>query len=397
MFGIWKKKKKTPATGEVSENDALVEAPSELTPSIDSSSAQTLTQENPAQQTVLTSSSDVLNKSILEEATPEASPEMLPIKEMTPSPAKISLFKRFSLGLKRTSVQFSEGIGNIFLGKKTIDANLLDEIETHLLMADVGTEATRRIIDEITARVKRRELMDSTALFAALKQALCEILVPCNIPLEIPKDVQPYVILMVGVNGAGKTTTIGKLAKRFQQQGKSVMLAAGDTFRAAAIEQLQAWGKRNQVDVIAQKSGSDSASVIYDALNAAKARHIDVLIADTAGRLHTQSHLMEELKKIKKVLGKIDEQAPHETLLVLDAGIGQNTLRQAEQFNEALKLNGIILTKLDGTAKGGVIFSLAQTLGLPIRFVGVGEGIDDLQPFNAETFVEALFGSNSRT
>lgn len=369
MFKLWKKKK-TPETEapkeEASpEKEVLEQVVEQIETPIQTTPAEEPPIEEPSQ------------------------PELPAVKE-TPAP-KAGLFKRLSLGLKRTSTQFSEGIGNLFLGKKTIDADLLDEIETHLLMADVGTEATANIINDITARVKRHELTDPSALFQTLKQSLCEILHPCDIPLKLTEGVKPFVILMVGVNGAGKTTTIGKLAKRFQQEGKSVILAAGDTFRAAAIEQLQAWGERNKIDVIAQKSGSDSASVIYDGLEAAQARGIDVLIADTAGRLHTQSHLMEELKKIKRVLGKLDPDAPHETLLVLDAGIGQNAIRQAEQFNETLKLTGIALTKLDGTAKGGVIFSLAQTFSLPIRFVGVGERIDDLQPFNAENFVEALF------
>lgn len=312
-------------------------------------------------------------------------------QQAPPPPSKLSLFARLHHGLARTGTKFSEGIGNLFLGKKVIDAELLDSIEKHLLMADVGIKTTRQIVDDLTARVKRNELTDPAVLYDTLKRSLQEILSPYAIPLAIPDQIHPYVILVVGVNGAGKTTTIGKLAKRFQQEGKSVLLAAGDTFRAAAIEQLQTWGARNNVEVIAQKTGSDSASVVFDALSAAKARGIDVLIADTAGRLHTQSHLMEELKKIKRVLGKIDADAPHETLLVLDAGIGQNAIRQAEQFNETLKLSGIALTKLDGTAKGGVIFSLVEAMHLPVRFVGVGERIDDLQVFDAAAFVEAIF------
>jgi fused signal recognition particle receptor len=334
------------------------------------------------------------SSSLEEKATPEeiGIPTQDHENEKTKKPG---LFERLRQGLQRTSTQFSEGLGNLFLGKKSIDDALLDEIEQHLLMADIGIQATRRIIDDITARIKRHELNDPAVLYATLKQALCDILAPCSVPLHIPHNTSPYVILMVGVNGAGKTTTIGKLAKRFQQEGKSVLLAAGDTFRAAAIEQLQTWGERNNIEVIAQKSGADSASVIFDGLDAAKARGIDVLIADTAGRLHTQSHLMEELKKIKRVLGKLDKDAPHETLLVLDAGIGQNAIRQAEQFNDILTLSGIVLTKLDGTAKGGVIFSLAETLQLPIRFIGVGERIDDLQPFNAEAFVDAIFSGAS--
>lgn len=313
----------------------------------------------------------------------------------TPEPVKkTGLFSALRSGLTRTRQQFSQGLGNLLLGKKVVDAQLLEQIETQLLLADVGVDATQRLLQDMTARVKRRELTDSGALFAAIQQSLLEVLTPCNVPWVIPEDKKPYVILMVGVNGTGKTTTIGKLAKRLQQQGKSVLLAAGDTFRAAAIEQLKAWGERNQIGVIAQHSGADSASVIFDAVAAARARQVDVLIADTAGRLHTQSHLMDELKKIKRVMGKLDATAPHETMLVLDAGIGQNALRQAEQFHAAIKLDSITLTKLDGTAKGGIIFSLAEKLKLPIRFVGVGEGINDLQPFVAEDFVKALFGSD---
>lgn len=300
-------------------------------------------------------------------------------------------FSALTRGLKRTRSQLTEGMASLFLGRKVIDQALLDEIESQLLIADVGVAATQKIIKELTARVKRNELADPKALLQTLSEALYEILLPCEQPLVIPESSSPYVILMVGVNGAGKTTTIGKLAKYLQHQNKSVMLAAGDTFRAAAIDQLKVWGERNGVPVIAQQSGSDSASVIFDAMSAAKARKIDVLIADTAGRLHTQGHLMEELKKIKRVLGKLDEQAPHETLLVLDAGIGQNALRQAEQFNQAVKLSGLVVTKLDGTAKGGMIFSVAENLKLPIRFIGVGEAIDDLQVFAANSFVQALF------
>lgn len=330
-----------------------------------------------------------LRKKTKDPIIPAVSPAPLPLAVAEKS--KPSLLGALRLGLKRTRVQFATGLANLFLGKKEIDSQLLEQVETHLLLADVGVAATKRLIQDMTGRVKRRELSDADSLFKALQQALLEVLTPCNVPWVIPADIKPYVILMVGVNGTGKTTTIGKLAKRLQQQGKSVMLAAGDTFRAAAIEQLKIWGERNHIPVIAQHSGADSASVIFDALSAAKARQIDVLIADTAGRLHTQSHLMDELKKIKRVLGKLDPAAPHETMLVLDASIGQNAERQAEQFHEAVKLDSLVLTKLDGTAKGGVIFSLAETLHLPIRFVGVGEGIDDLQPFDANNFVQALF------
>ena len=277
------------------------------------------------------------------------------------------------------------------IGQKEINDDLLEEIEANLLMADVGVDATTEIIMRLTQRVERHQLEDGLALSMALKQELLGILSPCSIPLQIPEQDTPFVILVVGVNGAGKTTTIGKLAKRLQAQGHSVMLAAGDTFRAAAVEQLQVWGARNNIQVVAQHTGADSASVIYDGLQSAKAKGIDVLIADTAGRLHTKSNLMDELKKVKRIMGKLDETAPHEVLLVLDAGTGQNALSQAKLFNETVALTGLVLTKLDGTAKGGVIFALAKHTGIPIRFIGIGEGIDDLQDFNAEQFVDALF------
>jgi fused signal recognition particle receptor len=319
----------------------------------------------------------------LPETKPEASSEI--------SPAKTGLFSALRSGLKRTRNQFSQTVATLVLGKKKVDAELLADIETQLLIADVGVAATQRLIQEMTERVKRSELSDPEALYMAIQQALLAVLLPSQAPWIISADHVPYVILMVGVNGAGKTTTIGKLAKKLQQSGKSVLLAAGDTFRAAAIEQLKVWGERNGIGVVAQQQGSDSASVAFDALSAARARKTDVLIVDTAGRLHTQSHLMDELKKIKRVLGKLDPTAPHETMLVLDAGIGQNALRQAEEFHAALSLDSVVLTKLDGTAKGGTIFSLAESLHLPIRFVGVGEGIDDLQAFDAQEFVKALF------
>lgn len=307
------------------------------------------------------------------------------------APAKPGLLARLKQGLSRTRSSLTEGLARLLGGKKAIDDELLEELETQLLSADVGIDATRQIIRDLTERVSRKQLADSDALFGALREDMLTLLSPVSVPLEIDNTKRPYVILMVGINGAGKTTTIGKLAKRLQQQGKSVMLAAGDTFRAAAIEQLQEWGRRNDINVIAQHSGADSASVIYDGLQAAKARGIDVLIADTAGRLHTQHNLMEELKKVKRVLGKLDEDAPHEVMLVLDAGIGQNAVVQAEQFHQALGLTGLALTKLDGTAKGGIIFAIANKLGIPIRFIGVGETIDDLRVFNAEEFVDALF------
>src|SRR5690606_25393489 len=269
-------------------------------------------------------------------------------------------------------------------------------METRLLTADVGVEATTTIIGNLTKRVARKELADSGALYKALQEELVGLLKPVEQPLVIDGAKQPYVILVVGVNGVGKTTTIGKLAKKLQQDGKKVMLAAGDTFRAAAVEQLQVWGERNDIAVIAQHTGADSASVILDAAQAARPRRIDVLIADSAGRLHTKDNLMEELKKVRRVIGKLDDTAPHEVLLVLDAGTGQNAISQAKQFNQTVNLTGLALTKLDGTAKGGVIFALAKQFGLPIRYIGVGEGIDDLRPFEAQAFVQALFEERER-
>ncbi len=276
-------------------------------------------------------------------------------------------------------------------GQKAVTKELLEELEANLLMADMGIETTTQIIKQLTDTLERDQLSDGEVLTATLKHNLQNMLQPCSQPLQIPQQDGPFVILVVGVNGVGKTTSIGKLAKRLQQQGHSVMLAAGDTFRAAAVEQLQTWGERNNIQVVAQHTGADSASVIFDALQSAKAKNIDVLIADPAGRLHTKSNLMDELKKIKRIMGKLDESAPHEVLLILDAGTGQNALSQARLFNEAVELTGIALTKLDGTAKGGIIFALANQLRVPIRFIGVGEQIDDLQDFDAKRFVDALF------
>ena len=306
-------------------------------------------------------------------------------------------FARLKQGLSKTSASLGEGMASLFLGKKAIDDDMLDELETRLLTADVGVEATSLIVRNLTQKVARKQLTDSDALYKSLQSELTEMLKPVEAPLVIKSEHKPFVILVVGVNGAGKTTTIGKLAKKLQLEGKKVMLAAGDTFRAAAVEQLQVWGERNKIPVIAQHTGADSASVIFDAVQAAKARGIDVLIADTAGRLHTKDNLMEELKKVRRVIGKLDEQAPHEVLLVLDAGTGQNAINQAKQFNQTVQLTGLALTKLDGTAKGGVIFALAKQFGLPIRYVGVGEGIDDLRTFEAEPFVQALFAERERT
>ena len=313
------------------------------------------------------------------------------IEEIYVEPAPESLYLRLKSQLKRTRSGLSGILASLPIGQKEINDDLLEEIEASLIMADVGVDATTEIIRHLTQSVERHQLSDGLALSVALKQELLSILKPCNIPLQIPEQDTPFVILVVGVNGAGKTTTIGKLAKRLQAQGHSVMLAAGDTFRAAAVEQLQVWGARNNIHVVAQHTGADSASVIYDGLQSAKAKGIDVLIADTAGRLHTKSNLMDELKKVKRIMGKLDPTAPHEVLLVLDAGTGQNALSQAKLFNETVALTGLVLTKLDGTAKGGVIFALAKHTGIPIRFIGIGEGIDDLQDFDAELFVNALF------
>ena len=306
--------------------------------------------------------------------------------------SKTGFFARLKQGLSKTSASIGEGMASLFLGKKIIDDELLEDIETRLLTADVGVEATAVIIQSLTQKVARKQLTDADALYKSLQAELAAMLKPVEAPLVITEK-KPFVILVVGVNGAGKTTTIGKLAKKLQLEGKKVMLAAGDTFRAAAVEQLQVWGERNKIPVIAQHTGADSASVIFDAVQAAKARGIDVLIADTAGRLHTKDNLMEELKKVRRVIGKLDPSAPHEVLLVLDAGTGQNAINQTRQFNQAVELTGLALTKLDGTAKGGVIFALAKQFGLPIRYIGVGEGIDDLRTFAADDFVKALFAA----
>lgn len=300
--------------------------------------------------------------------------------------ANSGLLSRLRAGLKRTG----SGIGQLFLGRKQIDAELLDDLETLLLTADVGIEATTRIIEDLTARLKRNELTDTEALREALREDMLAILTPVAQPLDITTTTNPFVILTVGINGAGKTTTIGKLAEQYRHQGHNVLLAAGDTFRAAAVEQLRRWGERTDTAVVSQPTGSDSASVVYDAHQAAIARGNDLLIADTAGRLHTQGNLMEELKKVRRVLGKQDQSAPHEVLLVLDAGTGQNAIAQVEQFQQAVEVTGIALTKLDGTAKGGVIFAIAQRFGIPVRFIGVGEGVDDLRAFDPEAFVDAL-------
>ncbi|MCG8613885.1 MAG: signal recognition particle-docking protein FtsY [Pseudomonadales bacterium] len=303
----------------------------------------------------------------------------------------VSLFARMKQGLSKTRANLSDNLASLFLGAKSIDDDLLEEIETLLLTADVGMEATSDIIKVITEKLDRNQLTDAEMLYDLLKEELAGLLTASQAPLQLETERKPFVILVVGVNGVGKTTTIGKLAKRFQQEGKSVMLAAGDTFRAAAVEQLQVWGERNAVPVVAQHTGADSASVIYDAIESASAEGVDIVIADTAGRLQNKDNLMAELEKVVRVMRKFDPSAPHEVMLVLDAGTGQNALSQAELFRQAVGVSGITLTKLDGTAKGGIIFAIAKQQNLPIRFVGVGEQIDDLRAFDANEFVDALF------
>lgn len=311
-----------------------------------------------------------------------------------PEPAKkAGFFARLKQGLTKTSQNLGSGLAGLFTGRK-IDDELYEELETQLLLADVGVDTTSQLIRQLEQHADRKALKDSGLLFEKLQQDMAQLLDNVEQPLVPENAAGPFVILMVGVNGVGKTTTIGKMAQQFKQQGKNVMLAAGDTFRAAAVEQLQVWGERNNIPVIAQHTGADSASVIFDAYQAAKARKAHVLIADTAGRLQNKAHLMEELKKIVRVLQKIDPAAPHEVMLTLDAGTGQNALNQAKVFNEAVPLTGISLTKLDGTAKGGVIFAIANQFKLPIRYIGVGEGIDDLRVFNSRDFIRALFNRN---
>ncbi|QML58103.1 signal recognition particle-docking protein FtsY [Escherichia coli] len=321
-----------------------------------------------------------------------AAEEEQPVEEIAQEqekPTKEGFFARLKRSLLKTKENLGSGFISLFRGKK-IDDDLFEELEEQLLIADVGVETTRKIITNLTEGASRKQLRDAEALYGLLKEEMGEILAKVDEPLNV-EGKAPFVILMVGVNGVGKTTTIGKLARQFEQQGKSVMLAAGDTFRAAAVEQLQVWGQRNNIPVIAQHTGADSASVIFDAIQAAKARNVDVLIADTAGRLQNKSHLMEELKKIVRVMKKLDVEAPHEVMLTIDASTGQNAVSQAKLFHEAVGLTGITLTKLDGTAKGGVIFSVADQFGIPIRYIGVGERIEDLRPFKADDFIEALF------
>lgn len=373
MFGFLRRKKNTPTEPELQDSPETTEAKS-VAPADNTAEAT-----HEASQTTTATP---------EETPQENTPQETEQEVATDTPR--GMFGKLRDRLGKTRASITDGMADLLLGKKNIDDDLLEELETRLLSADVGIEATTRIISDLTRRVSRKELNNPEALFNALCEDMIDILKPVDQPLQIDASKSPFVILVVGINGAGKTTTIGKLAKRFQNQGKSVMLAAGDTFRAAAVEQLQTWGERNNITVVAQGTGADSASVIFDAIESAKAKNIDIVIADTAGRLHTQSNLMDELIKIKRVMAKLDDSAPHETLLVMDAGFGQNGLVQAQQFNQAMSLSGLVLTKLDGTAKGGILFAIAEKLGTPIRFIGVGEGIDDLREFHATEFVDAL-------
>ncbi|WP_433638415.1 signal recognition particle-docking protein FtsY [Kluyvera georgiana] len=357
----------------------------ETLPEQDDASEPELTDEELEAQALATPSE---NEIVEEEAAAEDVPADDAQQEQE-KPTKEGFFARLKRSLLKTKENLGSGFISLFRGKK-IDDDLFEELEEQLLIADVGVETTRKIISSLTDTASRKQLRDAEALYGLLKDEMGEILAKVDEPLNI-EGKTPFVILMVGVNGVGKTTTIGKLARQFEQQGKSVMLAAGDTFRAAAVEQLQVWGQRNNIPVIAQHTGADSASVIFDAIQAAKARNVDVLIADTAGRLQNKSHLMEELKKIVRVMKKLDVDAPHEVMLTIDASTGQNAISQAKLFHEAVGLTGITLTKLDGTAKGGVIFSVADQFGIPIRYIGVGERIEDLRPFKAGDFIEALF------
>jgi fused signal recognition particle receptor len=333
-----------------------------------------------------------------QEAEAQALAEQVPIEsielevqdEPQEKPKKEGMFARLKRGLMRTSENIGSGFIGLFSGKK-IDDDLFEELEEQLLIADVGVETTTKLIKSLTEHASRKQLKNAEALYELMRDEMQKMLEPVAIPLVPDNANGPFVILMVGVNGVGKTTTIGKLAKQYQNQGKSVMLAAGDTFRAAAVEQLQVWGQRNNIPVVAQHTGADSASVLFDALQAAKARKVDVLIADTAGRLQNKSHLMEELKKVVRVMKKLDPETPHEVMLTLDASTGQNAISQAQLFQEAVGVTGLTISKLDGTAKGGVVFAIADKFNIPIRHIGVGEQIDDLRTFNADDFIEALF------
>ncbi|MCL4112251.1 UNVERIFIED_CONTAM: hypothetical protein GTU68_022745 [Idotea baltica] len=405
MFRLFKKKKPKDESIEIEKivEDEVLEVEEELVTESDTDESLSIESENTEKvpeniQAEQVTEEQAPAKEVAEiiEKVEEPVVETQVEKDPQEKPEKKGLFQRLKSGLAKTSSTLTEGMSSLVLGKKKIDEDVLEELETRLLMADVGMEATQRIINDLTQRSSRNELNDVDALMAALNQEMVKILKPVSKPLDLEGIEGPAVVLMVGINGAGKTTTIGKLAKQFQNDGLSVMLAAGDTFRAAAVEQLQVWGERNDIPVVAQGTGADSASVIYDAMESAKAKNIDILLADTAGRLHTQTNLMEELKKVKRVIQKINPDAPHEIMLIVDASIGQNALAQATEFDAALGLTGITVTKLDGTAKGGILFAMAEKTGIPVRFIGVGESIDDLQEFDAYEFTGALLANEEQ-
>lgn len=372
-FFDWFNKDKNPKDAPVADQPVQEETQEQVT-------EQTPQTVEPAEQPV-TEATDSNTQDSHEKADPEAKEE--------------NFFSRLKRGLAKTGDNIGSGMANLFLGK-SIDDELFEDLETQLLTADIGVETTTRIIDDLTDQASRSQLKNADELYPVLKLQMSNMLASVSSPLVIDDSKTPFVILMVGVNGVGKTTTIGKLAKQLKNQGKSVMLAAGDTFRAAAVEQLQVWGERNDIPVIAQHTGADSASVLFDALQSAIARNADVLIADTAGRLQNKDNLMEELKKVVRVMKKLDPDAPHEIMLTLDAGTGQNAISQMKLFSDAVGITGLTLTKLDGTAKGGVIFALADKFNVPVRFIGVGEGIDDLQTFDGKTFIDALFEKQKR-
>lgn len=387
LFGRNKKQDEPKIEPKIEEEKITEEKIKDVEPSIEKFEANDLVEEEKIQEisTALEPIEEIIEAKNLED-------DLQPVVEIETreKPSEGGFFSRLVNGLLKTKQNIGAGFRGFFLGKK-IDDELFEELEEQLLIADIGVPTTSKIIKNLTEHASRKELQDAELLYQQLKVEMADILEPVAQPLEIDSTKKPYVILMVGVNGVGKTTTIGKLARKFQAEGKSVMLAAGDTFRAAAVEQLQVWGERNHIPVVAQSTGSDSASVIFDAMQSAAARNIDILIADTAGRLQNKNNLMDELKKIVRVMKKYDETAPHEIMLTLDAGTGQNAISQAKLFNEAVGLTGISLTKLDGTAKGGVIFAIADQFKLPIRYIGVGEKIEDLREFNAKEFIEALF------
>ncbi|HHF0464956.1 TPA: signal recognition particle-docking protein FtsY [Haemophilus influenzae] len=387
LFGRNKKQDEPKIEPIIEEEKITEEKIKDVEPSIEKFEANDLVEEEKIQEisTALEPIEEIIEAKKLED-------DLQPVVEIETreKPSEGGFFSRLVKGLLKTKQNIGAGFRGFFLGKK-IDDELFEELEEQLLIADIGVPTTSKIIKNLTEHASRKELQDAELLYQQLKVEMANILEPVAKPLVIDNTKKPYVILMVGVNGVGKTTTIGKLARKFQAEGKSVMLAAGDTFRAAAVEQLQVWGERNHIPVVAQSTGSDSASVIFDAMQSAAARNIDILIADTAGRLQNKNNLMDELKKIVRVMKKYDETAPHEIMLTLDAGTGQNAISQAKLFNEAVGLTGISLTKLDGTAKGGVIFAIADQFKLPIRYIGVGEKIEDLREFNAKEFIEALF------